>query len=292
MFGAGTVQWSWGLANVNAWDDGTPSPATTPPDPNMEQATVNLFAEMGVQPGSLIAGLVTGTQVDRHHPADLHDHLARQQARRWPDGSKVTISGTATDAGGGVVAGVEVSTNNGSTWHPATLTTAGRSSVSWSYTWVATRRPRPRRSNPAPSTTAPTSRARRPGSQVNVSCPCSIWGIDHHARPTTDAGDHGSVELGVKFTSETFGTVSGIRFYKSAANTGTHVGSLWTASGTLLASATFTSETASGWQQVNFSTPCRSSRTQPMSSVTSPPTATTPPTRTTSTRRPHRAATR
>ena len=52
-----------------------------------------------------------------------------------------------------------------------------------------------------------------------------------------------------------YGTVNGIRFYKSAANTGTHIGNLWTASGQLLASATFTSETASGWQQVNFSQP-------------------------------------
>ncbi len=59
----------------------------------------------------------------------------------------------------------------------------------------------------------------------------------------------------MKFTSEVAGSVTGIRFYKAAANTGTHIGSLWTASGTLLASATFTNETASGWQQVNFSTP-------------------------------------
>src|SRR5207244_9308159 len=34
-----------------------------------------------------------------------------------------------------------------------------------------------------------------------------------------------------------------------------HVGSFWSAAGTLLTSATFTSETASGWQQVNFPTP-------------------------------------
>ncbi|WP_037973160.1 DUF4082 domain-containing protein, partial [Streptosporangium amethystogenes] len=46
-----------------------------------------------------------------------------------------------------------------------------------------------------------------------------------------------------------------IRFYKGPQNTGTHVGSLWTSSGQLLASATFTNETASGWQQVNFPTP-------------------------------------
>lgn len=33
------------------------------------------------------------------------------------------------------------------------------------------------------------------------------------------------------------------------------MGNLWTSTGTLLASATFTNETASGWQQVNFATP-------------------------------------
>ncbi len=33
--------------------------------------------------------------------------------------------------------------------------------------------------------------------------------------------------MGVKFTSTVKGTVTGIRFYKAAANTGTHVGSLW-----------------------------------------------------------------
>ena len=56
-------------------------------------------------------------------------------------------------------------------------------------------------------------------------------------------------------SSDVAGTISGIRFYKAAANTGTHVGSLWTPTGTLLAQATFTGETASGWQQVNFASP-------------------------------------
>ena len=32
----------------------------------------------------------------------------------------------------------------------------------------------------------------------------------------------------MKFTSEAAGTITGIRFYKAAANTGTHIGSLWT----------------------------------------------------------------
>jgi hypothetical protein len=51
------------------------------------------------------------------------------------------------------------------------------------------------------------------------------------------------------------GTITGIRFYKSAKNTGTHTGTLWSSAGALLATATFTGETASGWQQVTFATP-------------------------------------
>ena len=46
-----------------------------------------------------------------------------------------------------------------------------------------------------------------------------------------------------------------MRFYKGAGNTGTHVGNLWSSSGTLLATATFSGESASGWQQVTFSSP-------------------------------------
>jgi hypothetical protein len=70
-----------------------------------------------------------------------------------------------------------------------------------------------------------------------------------------DVGADSSVELGVKFRSDVAGSITGIRFYKASANTGTHVAHLWTSTGTLLASATFTGETASGWQQVDFATP-------------------------------------
>ena len=83
--------------------------------------------------------------------------------------------------------------------------------------------------------------------------PDTIFGT---ATPATiDSGDGHSVEAGVKFTSEVAGSVTGVRFYKATTNIGTHIGSLWSASGTLLATATFTGETASGWQQVNFATP-------------------------------------
>ena len=49
--------------------------------------------------------------------------------------------------------------------------------------------------------------------------------------------------------------ITGIRFYKAAANTGTHIGSLWTRDGQRLAQATFTGESASGWQTVTFANP-------------------------------------
>ncbi|WP_038974208.1 DUF4082 domain-containing protein, partial [Bradyrhizobium genomosp. III] len=67
--------------------------------------------------------------------------------------------------------------------------------------------------------------------------------------------DPNSVELGMKFQASTTGDVMGLRFYKGPSNTGTHVADLWSSTGTLLATATFTNETASGWQQVNFATP-------------------------------------
>jgi hypothetical protein len=49
--------------------------------------------------------------------------------------------------------------------------------------------------------------------------------------------------------------VTGLRFYKSAANTGTHTGTLWSATGQQLATGTFTGESATGWQTLTFSTP-------------------------------------
>ncbi len=71
---------------------------------------------------------------------------------------------------------------------------------------------------------------------------------------TPDGGDGNSVEVGLKFRADADGNVLGLRFYKAATNTGTHVGHLWSSSGTLLA-VTFTGESSSGWQQVNFAQP-------------------------------------
>jgi|tagenome__1003787_1003787.scaffolds.fasta_scaffold20985964_2 hypothetical protein len=235
VFGSGTVQWSWGL------DDS----GSSPPDPTMQQATINLFADMGAQPTTLGSGLTSATaSTDTTPPTSTV--TAPAPGTNIGDGATVTISGTASDAGG-VVAGVEVSTDGGTSWHPASGTT------SWTYSWVA---------HGNPTTTIRTRAVDDSGNletsssgvSVNVGCTCSIWGAG--ATPgQADSGSATGVEVGVTFTSDVSGTVTGIRFYKAGTNKGTHIGNLWTATGTKLASATFSSESAAGWQQVLFTAP-------------------------------------
>jgi hypothetical protein len=242
VFGAGTVQWSFGL-NANHDD---PDQLDVPVDVRMQQATVNLFADMGVQPATLQSGLVSATaSTDKTAPTSTITSPASGSTVQV--GGLVTITGTAVDAGGGVVAGVEVSFDGGSTWHPAT----GRGN--WSFVW-----------GPSGSGTAilrsravdDSGNLETPGTGVTVTeqGQTDMWGGTTTPQ-TVDSGDGNAVEVGVKFTSSQNGFIDGIRFYKSAANTGTHVGNLWSSGGTLLASAVFAGESASGWQQVNFSTP-------------------------------------
>ena len=83
---------------------------------------------------------------------------------------------------------------------------------------------------------------------------CTIW-PSAVAPGIADSGPDSGVELGVKFKADVDGTITGIRFYKASTNTGTHIGNLWSSTGQLLASATFSGETASGWQQVTFAPP-------------------------------------
>ena len=245
VFGAGTVQWAWGLDA----DHDTLFYAGFPADPNMQQATVNLFADMGVQPATLQAGLLTATRSTDITPP--HSTITSPAAGGTVQaGTTVTVSGTAADTGGGVVGGVEVSADAGKTWHPAN----GREN--WSYAW-----------NPkSAGTTTLMSRATddsgnietpSPGISVLAAahdCPCSIWSSST-TPGTVDSADASSGEFGVKFVPDYDGYITGIRFYKASTNSGTHIGHLWSSTGALLASATFTGETPSGWQQVNFSAP-------------------------------------
>ena len=98
---------------------------------------------------------------------------------------------------------------------------------------------------------SPVQTATKP---LSISVVMSIWS-NTTVPGLVDGGPDNAVELGVKFKSDVAGTITGIRFYKAGANTGAHTGNLWSITGTLLATATFSSETASGWQQALFATP-------------------------------------
>ena len=87
-----------------------------------------------------------------------------------------------------------------------------------------------------------------------VVCPCSIWTPDQ-APVHPSADDLNAVELGLRFRTSVAGFITGIRFYKGTSNVGPHVGNLWTNSGTLLGTVTFTDESASGWQEAVFGAP-------------------------------------
>src|SRR5204863_8939172 len=85
-------------------------------------------------------------------------------------------------------------------------------------------------------------------------CSCSIR-QDLASFPTRRSSDLSAVNLGVQFQASSSGFITGVRFYKETDNTGTHVGSLWTTNGSLLATGTFSGESASGWQELDFSSP-------------------------------------
>ena len=244
VFGTGTDMWAFGLdGDVDSGDPYTPGR-----DIRMEQAMINLFADMGAQPATLLPELVFAI-ASTDNIAPTSSIAAPSLGANVQVGLPLTIQGTAQDAGGGVITAVEVSVDGGLTWHRA----SGRSS--WTYSWT-------------PNTTGTvTIKSRAVDDSGNIEQPSdgitagvvgtsvTMWSTTATPAVIDSGDDNQAVELGVKFTSDTNGFITGLRFYKSAANTGTHTASLWTASGQRLATATSTNETASGWQQVNFSAP-------------------------------------
>lgn len=237
VFSAGSVQWTWGLDAVHD----SPYPPE-PADPRMRQAQVNLLADFGAQPTTLANGLTQATaSTDVTGPTTAN--ITPTEGTAHANGARVTVTGIAADVDG-VVAGVEVSTD-GKTWHPATGTT------SWSYTYVqhgtGAQTIRARAIDDSGNIGAGTTRS------IQVSCPCSVFGSSVPAVPAADDG--GATELGLRFTPDVDGFVSGVRFYKGPGNDGIHVGTLWSSTGQQLARVTFADETASGWQSAKFAVP-------------------------------------
>lgn len=242
VFGAGTVQWTWGLDSVH--DNGN-----NPADPRIQQATVNLLADMGVQPATLQPDLVaaaastdvTAPQSVIVSPVDGTDIVG---------GTQTVISGTATDADG-VVAGVEVSLDGGTTWRAASGTAA------WTYTFTPSALGpvviKVRAFDDSGNMEAANSITITVGNAV---CPCTIFhNTDVPANTNINDNQGTGMEIGVRFKTNTDGYITGLRFYKSGNDEGPHVGTLWSATGNLMGQVTFVNETASGWQQVMFGTP-------------------------------------
>jgi hypothetical protein len=234
VFGAGTVQWSWGLDNDH---DGGSAPA----DSSMQQATVNLMADMGAQPATPSGVSPATASTDTVAPSTSIASPA--DASAVPAGTSI-IHGTAADTGGRVGA-VEVSVDGGTTWHPAN----GRES--WSYTWT-------------PATTGRTTLLARAADDsanlgaaatvtVNVGtrgCPCSLLG---DAPMAAASSDNQPTEVGMRFRADDDGFITALRYWGTGVS-GTHVGRLWTSTGTKLAQATFASS-ALGWHQVALPVP-------------------------------------
>ncbi|MCK1535425.1 MULTISPECIES: DUF4082 domain-containing protein [unclassified Bradyrhizobium] len=243
VFGAGTVMWSWGLSNQYAPYRGLTAPVSTA----VQQSMVNLFADMGVMPQTLQTGLVAA-QTSTDHTAPSAVISSPVGGTSFSQGQSVTITGTASDVGGRV-AGIEVSTDGGTTWHPASGTT------SWSYTWIAsgagTHVIEARASDDSVNSQATPA-------TVSISVIGSSGGSFFTAANVpaqTNLNDGKAIEAGVKFSSSAAGQITALKFYRSPNDTGSDLLNLWSATGTKLASATFGNTTSTGWQTVTLATP-------------------------------------
>ena len=138
VFGAGTVQWTWGLDAHHDTETGIPPERANSsstrvgvdlngPDKNIQQATVNLFADMGVQPQMLQEDLTPASaSTDVQPPTSTV--LVPADSATLPLETLI-ISGSAQDTDGQVAA-VEVSVDNGLSWHPAS------GCADWNYEWL------------------------------------------------------------------------------------------------------------------------------------------------------------
>ena len=156
-----------------------------------------------------------------------------------------TVSFTVTASGGGAVSG-SVSFNGADT--VATFTPDSPLAAGTTYTATVSG------AQNSSGTLMSGSKSWSFTTSAASQCPCSIW---QNAAPSgaADAADTSAVNLGVQFRASSDGTITGVRFYKEPDNTGAHTGTLWTSGGTLLATGTFSGESASGWQELDFSTP-------------------------------------
>ena len=232
----------------------------------LQQFTVNMFADMGIQPGVTDAILasqdlvravgITDTVAARATLNDIPDTVNKFQT--------VVISGTATDDDGnplttddGKVAVVEISLDNGVTWKVAQGTT------DWSYAWRPTTEGTYAIKARAVDDSLNIANIVPAHDTVTVIAPVapSTFSLFDPALPV-NAGVHNDgqpLELGMKFTAHQDGQITGLKYFRAAADAGdvdVREGHLWGPGGTLLATVTFNSGSdQSDWQVASLSTP-------------------------------------
>lgn len=261
VFGAGTVFWTWGLSNEH---DASPYGGSLV-NRNVQQLSVNVLADMGVFAGSLQGDLVSsvsGDTIAATTTLTVDGGITQVQA-----GQLVTLRGIAVDANGtpqteddGIVAAVEVSTDGGASWRVASGTT------SWQYDWVATGvGPHVLLARPIDDSVNLTFDGQQLATLMievlPAPPPTEFHLFDPSAPPAASvfSDTPGGYELGVSFSASTSGTITAIRYYRApqdADDEDVLVGNLWSADGTLIASATFVSQPGeSGWRSAQFTTP-------------------------------------
>ena len=177
VFGAGCVQYSWALDDFHDNPTAVGGARANPyslrvvadpygPVKALQQATVNLFADMGVQPRNLQSDLVPAVGLtDRTKPVSK---VVTPQPNATLAAGEVTISGTASDSGGGIVAAVEVSIDGGKTWH------AAKGTDKWTYVWT-----------PQKGTASASILARASDDSVNVEIPAAPVAVRLRTTNTT-----------------------------------------------------------------------------------------------------------
>ena len=261
VFGAGTVFWSWALSNLH---DNTPYAATIE-NLDIQQFTINMFADMGIQPAVADAFLIsqglvraTGSSDTIAATASINDLPDTVEAYR-----PVTISGTASDNDGnplttdGKVAAVEVSVDGGSTWKLAYSTNDW---ATWSYSWFPTEQGAKTITARAIDDSLNIHNITPDSEAVTVTAPStfSAFGGGTPFSPVLN-NDSTTVELGMRFSVDRSGSVTELKYWRGsgdATDTDVREGHLWRADGTLIATAVFTSVLGqAGWQVATLSSP-------------------------------------
>ena len=255
VFGAGTVFWSWALSDEHDAGPYSASIETTA----LKQLTLNLFADIGVQPAAADQVLTAQGLVRAQASADATPATTTLDAppANVTALAQVTLSGSATD-NGGKVAVVEVSFDGGQSWKVA------QGTAGWTYLWTPT----------AQGSVTVLARAiddslNIPGNAqtasrtIAVGAPVAPSSYSLFPSSVTPAGlvsdDAASVELGVKFRAAQDGRVTQIRYFRTtndAGDTDARAAHLWSPAGALLGTANFSSAAGrSGWQTAALSPP-------------------------------------